>query len=156
MVAPHEQAKILTLPCIRAIFEGGVETALHDPGATITLIVYLSSDCSDSPEQKTTLGVLDHARDLYYEVSFRGETVVDCRKYTPDHFSHGTALEHFKQDYLDVLTERLPPEMKRRLFGLFLPEEQGLDRHTGGFLITWVDGEGRYREKSIEIENRYL
>ena len=156
MVGAHEQAKILTLPWIRAIFEGAVETVLYDPGATITLIVYLSSDCSDSPEEKTTLGLLDHARDLYYEVSFRGETVIDCRKYTPDYFSHGTALERFKKDYLDVLTDRLPPDMKRKLFGLFLPEEQGLDRDAGGCFITWVDGEGRYREKLIEIVNRYL
>ena len=156
MVAPRERSGILTLPCVQAIFEGGVESSFYDPGPVISLIVYLSTERSDSPEGKTTLGLLDHVRDLYYEVSFRGETVIDCRKYTPDHFSHGTALERFKQDYLDVLTERLPPEMKRRLFGLFLPDEQGLDRGAGGCFITWIDGEGRYREKSIEIVNRYL
>lgn len=156
MVTPAESSRILTLPCIRAIFEGSVETVLYQPGPEVSLVVYLSSDSSDSPEPKTTLGVLDHGRDLYYEVSFRGETVTDCRKYTPDHFSHGTALKRFKDAYLDVLTKRLPPEMKRRLFGLFLPDEQGLDRHAGGCFITWVDREGRYREKAIEIENRYL
>ena len=156
MAAADEPGRILSLPCIRAIFEGAVETLFQDPGAEISLVVYLSSEASDRPEPKTTLGVLDHRRELYHELSFRGETVVDCRKYTPDHFSHGTALQRFKEAYLDVLAERLPPELKRRLFGLFLPEEQGLDRHTGGCFITWVDGEGRYREKSIEIENRYL
>ena len=156
MVAVEPEPRILCLPSVRAIFEGQVDAIFCDPGQPVRLIVYVSSDCSETSEQQATLGVLDYDRDLYYEVSFRGETMTNCRKYTPDNFSHGTALQRFKEEYIDILTDRLPPEIKRKLFGLFLPGDQGLDRHMGGCFIAWVDREGRYRERCIEIENHYL
>ena len=87
---------------------------------------------------------------------FSRDTIVNCRKYTPDFYSHGTALSKFKEQYFDLLCEGLPSEIKRQLFGLFLPSDQGVDRHVGGFFLSSVDAEGCYHERYIEVENKYL
>lgn len=151
-----DSGSILSLPCIRAIFEGGVQAVFRDDGPLVSIIVYVSNSESEEDRKMVTLGLLDHARQLYFELSFRDDRITDCRKYTPDNFSHGVSFESFRQDYLDVLCERLTGDLKRRLFGLFLPGDQGLDRHVGGFFFPYIDRDGVYREKSIEVENAYL
>lgn len=156
MAGSFHKPEILALPSIRAIFEGQVEAVFNDHRWPVSLIVYLTSRCENPFHQRSTLGVLDREKDVYYEVSFEGDRVTSCRKYTPDNFSHSVSLRRFKEDYFDVLTDQLPPLMKQRLFGIFLPGDQGLERRLGGCLVTWVDSEGRYHERSIEIENRYL
>ncbi len=150
------EAAILRLPSIRDLFEGAVEPLWREDRGPVRLIVYAPPDVSGPDEPSCTLGVLDLSRDLYFEVTFRGEAIVNCRKYTPDNYSHGAPVQRFRELYLDLLTERLPAHLKRRLFGLFLPGDQGVDRHVGGFFLPSVDGEGRWRERSIEVENRYL
>lgn len=150
-----EEPKVLLHPGIRFIFEGGVQTLYRDNRQPVTLIVYAAPEHPDE-ESETTVGILDYERDLYFEVSFRGDMIVNCRKYTPDNFSHGIRLEEVRRQYLNILTERLPASLKRRLFGMFLPNDQGIDRHVGGFAISGMDAEGCYHEIIIEVENSYL
>lgn len=150
------EAAILRLPCIRDLFEGAVDPLWREDLGSARLMVYAPPDVSGPDEPGCTLGILDLSRDLYFEVTFRGETIVNCRKYTPDNYSHGTPVQRFRELYLDLLAERLPAHLKRRLFGLFLPGAQGVDRHIGGFFLSSIDSEGRWRERSIEVENRYL
>ena len=147
---------ILDIPMIRGIFEGEVEPLFRDDAWPVSLIVYGDPNAAEADPVPTTLGLLDREKELYFEVSFREDKIVACRKYTPDRFSHGTAVRRFRAAYEDLLSERLPREFKRRLFGLFLPGESGLDRHGGGFCIVSCNGEGHYHERCIEIENRYL
>lgn len=152
----NSSAKILALPNVRAIFEGIIDPLFHDDTGSIRLIVYPTSLHPDSLENESTLGVLDLERNQYYEVTFLGDSVTDCRKYTADNFSHGTSLARFREEYLNLLSDRLPPAMKRRLLGLFLSGESGIDRQMGGFCLIRIDNEGRFSERCIEIQNRYL
>ncbi len=150
------EAAILRLPSIRDLFEGAVEPLWREDRGPVRLLVYAPPGALGPDEPDCTLGILDLSREIYFEVTFRGETIVNCRKYTPDNYSHGAPVQRFREMYLDLLVERLPAELKRRLFGLFLPGDQGVDRHVGGFFLPSIDSEGQWRKRSIEVENRYL
>jgi len=148
--------RIEHLPYISYVFNGSVPTLFRQDDPEISLIVYATHFGPEEDEEGSALGVLDRTRNLYFEVSFCGETIVNCRKYTPDYFSHGFPILKFKELYFDLLCQEIPSSIRRRLLGLFLPDDQGVNRHVGGFFVASQDDQGGYRERCLEVENRYL